>query len=839
MRTIPQNYKLEFTPDLKNFVFGGVATITINCLKPTLVIKLDASDITVESCSCYADNVELQPTFSMSDDKLVIDMHHRVHGYCTLTIKYRGVLNDKLVGFYRSSYKVDNKTKYLATTQFEAADARRAFPCFDRPDLKATFDISISAPKGMTAISNMPIKHTNELDDGNMFVFETTPAMSTYLVYLGVGEFEYLTGSGRVRVVTTAGKSKHGKFALELAERLIPLYESYFAKFYRLPKLDLLALPDFGSGAMENWGAITFRENLLLYDKANSSSSTKQLVAEVLSHELAHQWFGNLVTMEWWNDLWLNESFATFMATKTLDWLYPNWNLWEQFVNSSSRTAMEMDSLESTHPIDVKVRSPSQIREIFDAISYEKGGSLLRMMEDYVGKLVFRNGLRLYIKNFEFENATGRDLWNSIDASIQNFTKDKKSKRAHRDITNMSMRKVMEPWLKISGFPMVHVSREQNTIKLTQSQFRVDGWVGQAKTWPIPITIKGRSPNRRVLMNEKTLKLNVSGKFIVNPRRMGFYRVSYQKEILDVIKKFVKKKTITSINRWLIQNDLFAMCMAGKANVLYYLDFVDAYKDERQYMPLINVGENLSLLLKMSHMQDWSKNIHDVSTPVFENMLEWLGWKTRPNEPFTNSFLRTMAITQMGRLNTGISEKTADMFDDYVGDPSTVHPDIRSPMFAAVARHGSIRIHSRLSKLFTNTDSAEEQARIIFGMCEFNDPKMLIRTLEFATSDKVRPQNVHSFIIHTASNPNSRGMLWPWLYDNWDLVSSKVGIESGLLGRIVSGTALATDGSEYNTIDEFFKQRQIESVNRAVKQLLDLTSMYSNFRQRAAQDILH
>lgn len=816
-----------------------MAEITITCIRPTRTIRLDVEDITVESCSYDIDGVEVQPTYAVNDGQLVINTQQSISDGCTLTIKYKGILNDKLIGFYRSSYKVGSKTKYLATSQFEAADARRAFPCFDRPDLKATFDISIFAPKGMTAISNMPVVYTEKSNKGEMFTFETTPMMSTYLVYLGVGEFEYLKGDGRVRVVTTAGKSKHGKFALELAERLIPQYEQYFAKYYQLPKLDLIALPDFGSGAMENWGAITFRENLLLYDEANSSSSTKQLVAEVLSHELAHQWFGNLVTMKWWNDLWLNESFATFMATKTLDWLYPTWNLWDQFVNSSSKTAMEMDSLPSTHPIDVKVTSPAQIREIFDAISYEKGGSLLRMIEDYVGKIVFRDGLRLFIRDFKFQNATGLDLWDSIDRSVQKSIKGGASKRVQKGTADVSVRKIMKPWLSIGGFPMVHVTQEQDVVKLAQYPFRVHKQPTKSHTWPIPIIIKGKYTSRRFLMEKKTGEVKLPGTFIVNPKRIGFYRVLYQQDALSNIKKWFQNKIIASMDRWSIQNDLFAMCMAGKASILDYLDLVDAYTDERQYMPLINVGENLSLLLNMSHMQDWNKKIRHVSAPIFEGVLSRLGWKPQQNEAHTDSFLRTMAIMSLGRLDRSISAKTADMFDAYIDDPNTVHPDIRNPMFAAVARHGNLRMHSKLSRLFVNADSAEEQMRIVVGLCEFNAPHILKRTLDFSISNKVRPQNVHSFITHTASNPNSRGLLWPWLRDNWDAVNSKVGIESGLLGRIVSGLALATDGSEYKEMDAFFKQRDIDSIDRSVRHLLDLTKMYSNFRQRAAQDILH
>ena len=845
MDVIPQNYKLEFTPNFRDFVFDGVAEIAVTCLKKTSTIKLDVEEITVESCSVRVADLIFEPKFTVNKSKglLTINMRRQLQGECVVTIRYQGILNDKLIGFYRSIYKVGSKTKYLATSQFEAADARHAFPCFDRPDLKATFDVTIIAPKNMTAISNMPIENTETVKNGTKYVFKTTPKMSTYLLYLGVGEFEYLTGKGKVRVVTTAGKSKQGKFALELAEKLIPMYEQYFAKFYKLPKLDLVALPDFASGAMENWGAMTFRENLLLYDEKSSSSLTKQLVAEVLSHELAHQWFGNLVTMKWWNDLWLNESFATFMATKTLDWIYPSWNLWEQFVNSASSTAMELDFLESTHPIDVEVESPSQIREIFDAISYEKGGSLLRMIEDYVGKLVFRAGLRLYVRNFQFDNATGVDLWDSIDDSIKELdvkskSRTKKSKRVpRRDIANMSVRKVMEPWLKISGFPVVSVTQNNDKVTLRQDPFKLTEPQGRTSTWPIPVTISSKSPDIRILMNKKTQTLDLSGRFIVNPKRMGFYRVHYQKEILDEIKKSVQKKTISGMDRWAIQNDLFAMCLAGRASVPDYLDFVDAYSNERKYLPLINIGQNLSLLLNMSHSQDWNGMVRDHALPVFENMLEWLGWEPSPGEPHTNSFLRSMTLVSLGRLDTATSDRTAKLFEKYVSDRNKVHPDIQMPMFAAVARNGGVREYSKLSKLFAASDSVEEQLRIATGMCEFNNPNMLLRTLKFSLTNKVRAQNIHDFILPAARNPNSRGILWPWIRDNWDPLSSKFGAGDRLLSRIVYGVAMATDGSEYGEIKKFFTKKRTGGIERTSQQLLERIKMYSDFRKQAAQDI--
>jgi len=415
----PVNYELSFEPDLKKFIFSGTESIIAICKKSVSTITMHCAEIKIKSCtvSFNGKTIKSTPKTDEKKEELSIKLEKKIKGNVLIDLEFQGILNDKLLGFYRSQYKQNGKTKYLATTQFEAADARRAFPCWDEPEAKATFDISIIAENKFTAISNMPIKSKKKIKNKTLYKFAKTPIVSTYLIYLGVGEFEYLTGkTGKVqiRVITTKGNKSKGKFSLELGKKLLTSYENYFGIKYPLPKLDLIAIPDFAAGAMENWGAITFRETILLYDPKTSSTRTKQFIAEVISHEIAHQWFGNLVTMKWWNDLWLNESFATFMATKFVDKFYPEWNLWDQFIDDAMNNAMGLDSLKTTHPIDVKVNSPSEIREIFDAISYDKGGCVLRMLEHYVGETNFRAGLKKYLSSFKYQNAEGKDLWDAI-----------------------------------------------------------------------------------------------------------------------------------------------------------------------------------------------------------------------------------------------------------------------------------------------------------------------------------------------------------------------------------------------------------------------------------------
>ena len=383
----PINYKLIFEPDLKKFTFNGTESITVDCRKSTDIITMHCAELKITSCQVKSKGkiIKSTPKINEKNEELGIKLSEKVRGKITIDLEFQGILNDRLLGFYRSQYTQNGKTKYLVTTQFEAADARRAFPCWDEPETKATFEISIIADNKFTAISNMPVKTKKKIKNKTIYNFSKTPIVSTYLIYLGVGEFEYLTGKVgkiQIRVVTTKGNKSKGKFSLDLGKKLLTSYEKYFGIKYPLPKLDLIAVPDFAAGAMENWGAITFRETILLYDPKTSSTRTKQFIAEVISHEIAHQWFGNLVTMKWWNDLWLNESFATFMATKFVDKFYPEWDLWNQFVEDAMNVAMGLDSLKTTHPIDVKVNSPAEIREIFDAISYDKGGCVLRMLRD-------------------------------------------------------------------------------------------------------------------------------------------------------------------------------------------------------------------------------------------------------------------------------------------------------------------------------------------------------------------------------------------------------------------------------------------------------------------------
>ncbi|MDE1847244.1 MAG: M1 family peptidase, partial [Candidatus Micrarchaeota archaeon] len=415
----PLNYRLFFVPDLKSFKTTVYEDINCVVRKPTNLIKLNAKELKVVSASAFSNGaVQLAKIkYDQKNEEVHLIFKKRLRGKIEIGMTSVCDNNDRLYGFYRSKYGDKGKEEYMLTSQFEPAEARAAFPCFDEPEMKATFEVSFIIDRKLEAISNTPIMEEHAISGGRKIVrFGKTPKMSTYLLYLGVGRFDRVDGrAGRLKVsvLTTPGKKHLAKLPLSYTIKFIRWYEGYFRIPFPLPKIDLIAVPDFSAGAMENWGAITFREIRLLSDE-HTSEGSKRDIAMVIAHELAHQWFGNLVTMKWWDDLWLNESFATYMSYKAMDAVFPKWEVMKQFAEQEQTRAFENDALKSTHPISVRIPSADMIPALFDRISYDKGGGVLYMLEDFVGSAVFRRGLRAYLRKFKYANARKEDLWVAI-----------------------------------------------------------------------------------------------------------------------------------------------------------------------------------------------------------------------------------------------------------------------------------------------------------------------------------------------------------------------------------------------------------------------------------------
>ena len=832
MDTVPINYNLTFEPDLKKFIFTGTEIITASCKKSTNQITMHCAELKIKSCIVKSGNHIVSSTAKTNEKKeeLSIKLGEKIKGTATISLTFQGILNDRLLGFYRSKYEQNGKTKYLATTQFEAADARRAFPCWDEPESKATFEISIIADNQYSAISNMPVKSKKKIKTKTLYTFQKTPLVSTYLIYLGVGEFEYLTGKAgkiQIRVVTTKGNTSKGKFSLELGKKLLTSYEKYFGIKFPLPKLDLIAVPDFAAGAMENWGAITFRETILLYDPKTSSTRTKQFIAEVISHEIAHMWFGNLVTMKWWNDLWLNESFATFMATKFVDKFYPEWDLWNQFVEDAMNVAMGLDSLKTTHPIDVKVNSPAEIREIFDAISYDKGGCVLRMLENYVGEPNFQKGLKKYLSDFKYKNAKGQDLWDAI------------GKASGMPVTSM-----INTWLKQPGFPVVEINQDGSNLKLKQKRYLLEPNKKFSKgLWSIPLSLGLETETTNKLFSKKSMSVklpkNTVG-FVANYGRKGFYRVKYDEGILLDLKMLVDQKRIPAIDRWAIQNDLFSLCVSGDEQVRNYLDFSDAYFDEDSYLASVNVAHNLTSLYFRAFDEPFVEEIKSYTINYFRKILSKLGWEPKKTDKHTDALLRTFTISVLGKMNDDdVTNEALKKYKKFLKSPSSLSPDLIESICSIAAWNGNSKTFVELKKLYANAKTMEEKLRFLGAMCGFQDKKLLFKSLDFSQTSEVRSQNMQLPIMKIAANPYGEKVLWPWLKKNWKKINKKVGHGNPLFNRIVASIVGVADDSMEKEIKLFFKNNPTPGTERTQTQTLERIRINSKFLRNMKKEFKH
>ena len=565
----PEHYAITLSPDLDRFTFEGEETISITILEPTAVVELNAIELQVFSASAsladgstHSASVDLD---EQAERARLTFAQPLPAGKAELQLTFSGTLNDQMRGFYRSRYTAaDGSTRHMATTQFEATDARRAFPCWDEPSAKAVFEVTLVIPEDLVAISNMPEASNSPVEGGKRAVrFEPSPRMSTYLVAFVVGDMAAVQGTAEdgtlVRVWATRGNEDKGKFALENSIRILKYMNEYFGIAYPLPKMDHIAIPDFAAGAMENWGAITYRETALLFDPENSAAASRQRILEVVAHEMAHMWFGDLVTMEWWDDLWLNESFASWMGDKAVDHLYPEWEMWTQFVSMDTNSALALDGLRNSHPIEVAVNDPAEIRELFDAISYSKGGSVLRMIEDFLGEETFRQGLHRYLSAHAYGNARTEHLWHGLaEASSKPVTA------------------IMNSWVKQTGYPVLETAVRRDgataTVALTQKRFLYDNLLEPSTAdqtrWQVPVIIGqgGSAKKTAFLMEDPNASVALQGAnswIKVNAGQTAFFRANYPLEEWDRLKEAVASLELSSTDRLGLQNDAYALVRAG------------------------------------------------------------------------------------------------------------------------------------------------------------------------------------------------------------------------------------------------------------------------------------
>ncbi len=797
----PIEYDIQLKPDLENFTFSGLETITLNMTKSVKKITLhskdieiDTADIDGEFAKIYYD--EKAETATLAFPKVIPT------GRRKLALVFQGILGDKMRGFYRSKYHAAGKEHHLATTQFEATDARRAFPCFDEPAQKAVFKVSLVVPKGHTAISNTLPVSVKEHESGYEIVhFSPTPRMSTYLLAFIVGKFEFLKAKTRngvlVRVFTVPGKKHQAKFALRCAVKCLEFYEKYFDIPYPLPTMDLIAIPDFSSLAMENWGAITFREAGILVDEGNTSLATRELVAEVIAHELAHQWFGNLVTMEWWTHLWLNEGFASYIPYLAIHKIFPRWKVWERFITDTLNIALRLDSLKNTHPIEVKVRHPNEIGEIFDAVSYSKGASVIAMIADYLGEKSFRDGLRYYLKRHSYKNTTTEHLWQSFEK-----------------VSGKPVQKIMKNWTSKGGYPLIRAERRDAKLYLSQERF-FSNPISRVKTrdrtlWQVPISL---GTGKKMFLSEKKASVSICAPWIkINNGESGFFRTSYSPEMLVDLRVPIEKKLLPSYDRLGIVRDLFALAEAGIISAVEVLEFLSAYRKEDSYVVWMEISRGLSQLEQIFYKQNFSPFI----IPLFSPLLERLGWTPKGNETNANILLRSLAVARLGRAK----------------DPETVlraralfrkrvHPDIRGAVYSVVAVNGGKKEYKEMLRRYKKETLHEEQNRIGAALGDFTDPKILKKVCRFAISRNVRAQDTVSILFGVGLNPAGRDIWWSFVRKHWKLLSSRYGEGIQALGRLLKAISLSPEMKHLVSFKQFFKTHSPTGAERSVEQVLE------------------
>ena len=789
---IPIEYDIQLKPDLDNFTFWGMEVITLFILKPTKILTLHSKELEIETvriADVYAkisyDEKKETATFLFPKNILA--------GKNKLIIVFKGILNDKMRGFYRSRYTTGGKEYHMATTQFEATDARRAFPCFDEPAQKAVFYVSLIVPLGKTAISNTLPVSVAEHEAGYQIVkFSPTPKMSTYLLAFIVGDFEYIESKTKnnvqVRVFTTPGKKHQAEFALDCAVKTLEFYEKYFAIAYPLPVLDMIAIPDFTSGAMENWGAITYRESALLVDEEHSSLSNKQWVALVIAHEIAHQWFGNLVTMEWWTHLWLNEGFASYIEYLAIDKLFPHWDIWTQFSNNELGTALRLDALLHTHPIEIPVHHPDEIGEIFDEVSYSKGASIIRMLADYLGEKDFRDGLRHYLKKHSYKNTETFHLWESFEK-----------------ISKKPVAKMMHNWTSEPGYPVVKAQMIKGKINFSQSRFfasPISAKKVKGKTkWEIPINFKKNK---------------------VNFGEAGFFRTAYSPELLEKLKIPVEKKLLSARDRLGIIRDLFALAEAGTIPTTDALEFLSAYKKEDNYTVWLEIAMGLGRLEQLLAKTDLKARLDGLVFSLFSPLAKKLGWKKKRNEAHTDALLRSLAISRAGRAGRSSDEKIINEARKkfiLMQKGKHVHPDLRGAIYSIIAKWGGKSEYDLFIKKYKKETLHEEKNRIGNALGDFRDPKLLKLACEFAFSNNVRMQDTIGILSSVGGNPLGRDIWLNFIQKNWKTLVSRYGDGGHTLARLVKAISGSAEEKHLKAFKKFFATHDAPGAQRAIEQV--------------------
>ena len=820
----PIHYRIHLEPDLAKFQFTGKLELLLEVPAPASEISLNTLDLAIWKCTLVGQGQSEACAFSVDPrkEKLKILFPRPVSGEVSLIIDYVGEINNRMAGFYRSRYVRDGKERYAAVTQFEESDARRAFPCFDHPAMKATFEVEMLIDGALTALSNTAVVEERTLGDGRKLVrFERTPNMSTYLVFFGAGEFEFVQDPGEVllRVAAVPGKAEQGRYSLEFLRKALAFCEEYYGIKYPLSKLDLIAIADFAFGAMENWGAITFRENLVLHDPDKTSRAGEERMCVVIAHELAHQWFGNLVTPEDWKYLWLNESFATYFGYGVVDHYYPEWDLWEQFLQGQTQVALDRDALQETFSIEIPGGDHVVINASTAPIIYNKGGSILRQVESYVGKEAFREGLGLYLRKYQYRCASSRDLWEALE-----------------EVSAKPVSTMMSNWVGQPGFPMVTVEREGGNLRLTQQRFTYLN-APSSQVWLIPVSVRvfygdGQFKDVTTLLDAKSLILDMGAGAVaykINEGQSGFYRVRYlDSDNLEALGKQVASKGLSPVDRWGIQDDLYAMVKRGDAKLEDYLEVLSHYSNEDASLPLSSIAANLhhAFLVREGNSRD---RVVSVGRALFEKVLEKVGYEPGPQDKHTTSILRDQILWQAALYGSTKAEKFCMTQFSLLLKEQTVHPDIQRSVMQVGASCGNRETFEWFVGRIQSSESEHERMNMLVAIGCFKDLEVLERVKRYAL-EEVPDRNKFVPIGVMGENPIAIPSLWDWYQANLPALERFHPVHyERVIAALVPVCGLGREEEVRSFFQEYMKKQ--EKLRDVVKLSLERLEIHSRMRR--------
>ncbi len=835
-RIVPSHYDLRLEPDLPSHSFTGHEVITVTVLEPASDIVLNTIELTVSSATLSGENRPARKgriTLEEERQRCRIVFPSTIQpGTYRLAISFRGTLNDKLRGFYRSTYKDEHGvTHEMAATQFEATDARRAFPCWDEPDFKAVFAVTLAIDPALTAISNTRVVD-DRLEGGKRVLrFAESMKMSTYLVAFIVGKLEatapVMAKHTPVRLWSVPGKQHLTSFGHEIAVYSLNFLADYYGIPYPGDKLDLIAIPDFASGAMENLGAITFRETALLLDRQTATHAEQGRVADVVAHENAHMWFGDLVTMAWWNGLWLNEAFATFMEMLVVDAWKPEWERWTAF-GVSRAAALSVDGLLSTRPIEYAVRAPKEAEAMFDVLTYEKGASVLRMLEQHVGPTVFRDGVRHYLTSHAYGNAETTDLWKSLGHA------------ARFDVPTL-----MNEWIFSPGYPVISLELDlPSTLRVRQRRFTyLKGDNSTVPTdpdrqrWQVPVQLRistsQGAETRRLLLTGQDVRISLPETWtavLANEGGHGFYRVRYAPELIDRLRR-AGFESLAAVERFNLLNDSWAATIAGMAPPADYLSLTEHFRRENDpnvWAVLLGSFSTINSLLIETERPFLASFVRDRLKPTLQD----LGWDPREGERELVRELRGDVIRALGTLGRDpeVQVHAQETYRAYRREGRHVDPNVLPALVSILAFTGDEARYEEFLDRFRKASTPQEERRYLFSLVAFRDPSLIDRTLVSTLGGEVRTQDAPFLISALLHNVYARERTWEFVKANWDRMDQAFP-KSGLRRMCGGIIGLSTPELEED-VRAFFASRKIDLGGKTLEQYLEQLHIAVTFRAR-------